>query len=126
MRENRETPSIYVANGAAHRVEKGMSSKSTMHVGGESDGRVVPTNGSNKDGQPSAESPEGRRPTKENIEQPTPLRTQSRASESRGLLGVREVARKDKRAQFTALLHHVTVAQLQESFYALKRGRAWR
>jgi hypothetical protein len=29
------------------------------------------------------------------------------------------VARRDKRAQFTALLHHVTVESLQESFYAL-------
>ena len=101
-----------------------MSPKSSMHVDGQSDGRVVPTKGSNKDGQPSAESLEGRRPTKENIEQPPPLRTQSRASESRGLLGVREVARKDKRAQFTALLHHVTVGQLRESFYALKREAA--
>ena len=76
---------------------------------------------------------EGRRPTKENIEQPTPPRTQSRSSESRGLLGVREVARKDDRARFTALLHHVTVPRLQESFYALKReaapgvdGTTWR
>ena len=98
------------------RLEKGMSPKSSMHVDGESDGRIVPMKGSNKDGQPSAESLEGRRPTKENIEQPTPPRTQRRSSESRGLLGVREVARKDKRARFTALLHHVTVAQLQESF----------
>jgi group II intron reverse transcriptase/maturase len=104
-----------------------------VHVGGESDGRIVPTKGSNKDGQPAAESLEGRGPAKENIEQPTPPRTQSRTSESRGLLGVREVARKDKRAQFTALLHHVTVARLQDSFYALKRdavpgvdGMTWR
>src|SRR5438094_721851 len=46
-----------------------MSPKSSMHVDGESDGRIVPTKGSNKDGQPSAEGLEGRRPTKENIEQ---------------------------------------------------------
>jgi group II intron reverse transcriptase/maturase len=123
-RENRETPSTRAADDAARRVEKGMSPKSTMYVGGESDGRVVPTKGSNKDGQPSAESLEGRRPTKENIEHPTPLRTQRRPSESRGLLGVREVARQDKGAQFTALLHHVTVPRLQESFYALKREAA--
>jgi group II intron reverse transcriptase/maturase len=130
-RENRETPSTSVI--AAGRLEKDMSPKSSMHGDGESDGRVVPTKGSNKDGQPSAESLEGRRPTKENIEEPTSLRTQSRASESRGLLGVREVARKEKRTQFTALLHHVTVARLQESFYALKReaapgvdGTTWR
>jgi RNA-directed DNA polymerase len=99
-----------------------MSSTSRMHDGGESDGRIVPTKGSNNDGQPSAESLEGRGPAKENIEQPTPPRTQSRTSESRGLLGVREIARKDKKARFTALLHHVTVARLQDSFYALKRG----
>jgi len=101
-----------------------MSPKSSTDVGGESDGRVVPMKGSNKDGQPSAESLEGRRSTKENIEQSTPPRTQSRTSESRGLLGVREAARKEKRAQFTALLHHVTVAQLRQSFYTLKREAA--
>src|SRR2546428_13501004 len=93
-RENRETPSMPVI--VAGRLEKGMSPKSSTHVDGESDGRIVPTKGSNKDGQPSAEGLEGRRPTKENIEQPTPLRTQNRTSESRGLLGVRSVARKDK------------------------------
>jgi hypothetical protein len=123
-RENRETPSARVADGAARRVEKGMSPKSTMDGGGESDGRVVPTKCLNNGGQPPAEGMEGRRPTKENIEQPTPLRTQSRSSESSGLLGVREVARKEKRTRFTALLHHVTVSRLQDSFYALKREAA--
>ena len=121
-RENRESPSTPVT--VAGRLEKGMSSKSSMHVDGQSDGRIVPANGSNKDGQPSAESPEGRRPTKENIEQPTPPRTQGRTGESRGLLGVREVARKEKRTRFTALLHHVTVTRLQDSFHALKREAA--
>src|SRR2546427_12924254 len=66
MRGNRETPSTPVT--AAGRLEKGMSPKSSTHVDGESDGRIVPTKGSNKDGQPSAEGLEGRRPTKENIE----------------------------------------------------------
>jgi len=123
-RENRETPSTPVIGNTAGRLEKSMSSTSSTHVDGESDGRIVPAKGSNKDGQPSAESLEGRRPTKENIEQPTPSRTQSRTSESRGLLGVREVARQEKRAQFTALLHHVTVQRLHDSFYALKREAA--
>src|SRR4030095_11215279 len=108
----------------AGRLENGMSTKSSAHVEGESDGRIVPAKGSNKDGQPSAESLEGRRPTKENIDPPTPSRTQSRTSESRGLLGVREVARQEKRAQFTALLHPVTVQRLHDSFYALKREAA--
>lgn len=101
-----------------------MSPKSTVNVGGESDGCVVPTKCPNTGGQGPAEGMEGRRPTKENIEQPPPPRTQSRPSESSGLLGVREVARQEKRTQFTALLHHVTVARLQASFYALKREAA--
>jgi group II intron reverse transcriptase/maturase len=78
----------------------------------------------NNGGTPLAESMEGRRPTKENAEPTTAPRTQSRASATSALLGVREVARKDKRTRFTALLHHVTVAQLRASFYALKRGAA--
>src|SRR4029453_14638599 len=110
-----------------------MSPKSSTHVDGESDGRIVPMKGANKDGQPSAERPEGSRPTKENTEQPTPPRTQSRTGQSSGLRGVRVVARKEKRTRFTALLHHVTVERLQDSFYTLKReaapgvdGMTWR
>jgi RNA-directed DNA polymerase len=123
-RENRETPSTPVAKGAAGRLEKAVSQKSNMYVGGESDGRVVPTRCPNKGGQPQAEGMEGRRPTKENIGQTTAPRTQSRISELSDLLGVRKVARKEKRTRFTALLHHVTVRVLRASYYALKRDAA--
>jgi RNA-directed DNA polymerase len=108
----------------AGRVEKAVSRTSTMHVDGESDGRIVPTKGPNVDDRVSAEAPEGRRPTKENTEQATAPRTQSRTSASSALLGVREVARREKQIRFTALLHHVTIAQLRASFYALKRAAA--
>jgi len=64
---------------------------------------------------------EGRQPTKENIGQATAPRTQSRISDLSDLLGVRKAARKDKRTRFTALLHHVTVGLLRDSYYALKR-----
>jgi group II intron reverse transcriptase/maturase len=40
------------------------------------------------------------------------------------LLGVRKAAREDKRTRFTALLHHVTVGLLRDSYYALKRDAA--
>jgi RNA-directed DNA polymerase len=123
-RENRETPLTPTADRMAGRSEKALSQESDMHVDGESDGRVVPTKGPNKGGEPPAEGTEGRRPTKENIEQTTAPRTQSRTSELSGLLGVREVARKEKRTRFTALLHHVTVHLLRDSFYALKRDAA--
>jgi RNA-directed DNA polymerase len=123
-RENRETPSMPGSHDRPGRLEKAVSRTSSMHVDGESDGRVLPTKGPNADDRQSAEDPEGRRPTKENTEQTTAPRTQSRTSASSGLSGVRGVARKDKQVRFTALLHHVTVGQLQASFYALKRTAA--
>ncbi len=43
---------------------------------------------------------------------------------SQGLSGVRRVARARKQEQFTALLHHVTVDLLRESFDALKKNAA--
>ena len=43
---------------------------------------------------------------------------------SQGLEGVRKAAREHKEMKFTALLHHMTVELLRESFYALKRKAA--
>ena len=123
-RENRETPSTPVVEGVTGRLEKAVSQKSNTHVGGESDGRVVPTKCPNNGGRPPAEGMEGRRPTKENIGQATAPRTQSRTSASSDLHGVREAASRDKRVRFTELLHHVTTKLLRGSFYALKRDAA--
>jgi len=89
-RENRETPAT-PAGDAAGRLEKALSQKSNMHVDGESDGRRVPAKCPNNGVQAPAEGMEGRRPTKENIGQATPPRTQSRTSELSDLRGVREV-----------------------------------
>jgi hypothetical protein len=60
----------------------------------------------------------------ENTEQTTASQTQSWGDALSGLRGVREAAKKDKRLQFTALLHHVSVLLLESSFYALKRDAA--
>jgi group II intron reverse transcriptase/maturase len=43
---------------------------------------------------------------------------------SQGLNGVRKAARERKQERFTALLHHVTVDLLRDSFFALKRQAA--
>jgi len=43
---------------------------------------------------------------------------------SQGLAGVRKVAKEQPGTKFTALLHHLTVDLLRESFYALKRKAA--
>ncbi len=43
---------------------------------------------------------------------------------SQGLSGVRRVAKEKKQERFTALLHHLTVDLLRDSFYALRRKAA--
>ena len=101
-----------------------MSGKSLMHGRGESYHGVVPTKQPNKGGEPPAEVAEGRPWTKENTPPPNPLRTPSRESGPSGLERVRETARKSRKLKFTALLHHVTVELLRESYYGLKRQAA--
>jgi hypothetical protein len=81
----------------------------------------TPVNQPNKEGQPSAEVGEGRAETKENIVQPHMHPTQSGKRMSQGLDGVRKAARERKQERFTALLHHLSVGLLRESFYALQR-----
>jgi retron-type reverse transcriptase len=95
-----------------------------MYVSEESDSGVLPMNRSNKDGKPSTESEEGRPLIKENTHQPSTYSTQSEIRVSQGLAGVRKAAKEGKEIKFTALLHHMTVELLRESFYALKRRAA--
>src|SRR5258706_11034092 len=101
-----------------------MSNKSSMHDGGESYGVMVLTKRPNKGGHPPAEAVEGRRLTKENTPEPNSYRTPSRESGRSGLERVREAARKDGKLRFTALLHHVSIDLLRESYYSLKRKAA--
>jgi group II intron reverse transcriptase/maturase len=81
-------------------------------------------NHSNKDKRPLAESEEGRPSIKENACQPHTYPTQSGKGVSQGLAGVRKAARENKEMKFTALLHHLTVDLLRESFYSLKKKAA--
>src|ERR1051325_8889322 len=90
----------------------------------ESGSGTVPMNHSNKSGGPPAESEEGRPLIKENTHQSSTLSTQSEARVSQGVAGVRRAARERKEMRFTALLHHLTVALLRDSVYALKRKAA--
>jgi group II intron reverse transcriptase/maturase len=79
---------------------------------------------SNKSGKPPAESEEGRALIKENTHRLNTCSTQSEIRVSQGLAGVRKAARERKETKFTALLHHLTVDLLRDSFYALKRKAA--
>ena len=101
-----------------------MSDKSLVHGGGESYSGVVPAKQSNKSGQPPAEAVEGRPLTKENTQEPNPHRTPSRESGPSGLARVREAAKKKGKLKFTALLHHVSIDLLRESYYSLKKQAA--
>jgi len=99
-----------------------MSHNLDMYADRESDGCVVPAKCPNQGGGYSpAEGMEGRRPTKENTGQTAASQMQSWMNALAGLNRVREAARRDKRLRFTALLHHVSVALLTNSFYSLKR-----
>jgi len=74
---------------------------------------------------PDAEVVEVRRPAKGNTDQQNVPRTPSRISGAPSALDrVREAARRDKKTRFTALLHHITVDLLRESYFALKRKAA--
>jgi len=84
----------------------------------------TPINHSNKDTSSSAESGEGRPLIKENAGQSNTHPTQSGKGVSQGLAGVRKAAREHKELKFTALLHHLTVDLLRESFISLKRKAA--
>ena len=101
-----------------------MSGKSFMNDDGESYCGTVPTKQPNKgDGSP-AEVVEGRRQTKENTQQPNLCRTPSRETRPSGLERVRETARKDGKLKFTALLHHVSIDLLRDSYHSLKKQAA--
>jgi RNA-directed DNA polymerase len=111
-------------DGTAGRIGKAESRKPVMHDARKSDGPEVPRKSPNKGGSPSAEGMEGRGPTKGNAGQRTTCRTQCRESVSSELERVREVARKDRKARFTALLHHVTVTRLRSCYIALSHKAA--
>ena len=78
----------------------------------------------NKEAKASAEAAEGRARTKENDVHHHTYPTQSGIRVSQGLGGVRRTAQARKQERFTALLHHLTVGLLRESYYALKRSAA--
>jgi len=103
---------------------EGFGHTARVHVAEESDSGIVPMNHSNKDGKLLAESEEGRSLIKENTHQPSTSSTQSETHVFQGLAGVRKAAMERKEMRFTALLHHLTVALLRESFYALQRKAA--
>jgi retron-type reverse transcriptase len=95
-----------------------------MYEPEKSDSAIRAKKPANKVASAAAEWVEQRAGTKGNTGQAHTRRTQSRGSVSQGLDRVRNAARQRKKEKFTALLHHVTVDSLRESFLALKRQAA--
>src|SRR5438876_1929526 len=107
MCENRETPEIPLADGGEGRPEKATSPTSGTYVSGESDDSIVPAKQANKVGQPAAAEPvEGRESTKGNAFADGRVPDTEPDQRVDPLEGVRQVARRDKKVRFTALLHH--------------------
>ena len=106
------------------RSAKAINRTADVNVQEQSDCAVVPMNQPNKEGQPSAEVGEGRAQTEENIVPSSMRPTQSGKRMSQGLNGVRNAAKDRKQERFNALLHHLSVDLLRDSFFALKRQAA--
>jgi RNA-directed DNA polymerase len=124
MHENRETSGVPRSRQDRGGPEKAQSHNAGMHAPEESDHAILPVNQPNNEDLSSAEVGEGRVRTKENIDQSNTGPTQSGKRVSQGLSGVRRRAKERKQERFTALLHHLSVDLLRESFYALKREAA--
>jgi RNA-directed DNA polymerase len=120
MHENREISSAPWSCDQG-RSAKAKSRTADMQALEESDCAVVPVNQPNKGGQRSAEAGEGRAQMRENIVQSHMHPTPSGKRMSQGLDGVRKAAKERKQERFTALLHHLNVDLLRDSFYALQR-----
>src|SRR5665213_305190 len=85
---------------------------------------IVASRSTNKAGEPAAESVERRGSAKGNAIEATTRRTPSRESVSPGLDRVRQTAKGNRKCRFTALMHHVTLELLRQSYFWLKRSAA--
>jgi retron-type reverse transcriptase len=90
-----------------------------MHERGKSDNPVVPAKLPNKAGGPVTEVVEGRGLAEGNTDRPTRLGLRTGLGVPSGLDRVRDVARRDKQARFTSLLHHVDLARLWAAYVAI-------
>ena len=91
-----------------------------MNERGKSDGRVVPVKPANKAVRAEAESVEERRPAEGNTASKTRPGHRAGPGAPSALERVREVARRDKEARFTALLHHVDIDRLRKAYRAIR------
>ena len=95
-----------------------------MYADEKSDEGIGPMKRPNKEGSPSVEVAEERTSPEGNGSKTTAARTLRRDTASNGLVAVRRAAQQSKSVRFTALLHHITVDLLKQSYFALERDAA--
>jgi RNA-directed DNA polymerase len=118
-RENREVPQSPIWLIAGWAAQGTLGGTPEMHEGGKSDRLVVPANLSNKAVRAAAEVGEERGRAKGNTDSKTHPGRSAGQGASSALGRVREVARRDRNARFSALLHHVTPQRLREAYWAI-------
>ena len=91
-----------------------------MNEGGKSDDLVVPAKPPNNAASAAAEAVEGRGSAKGNTAGKTRPGHRAGPDAPSALDRVRQVARQDKEARFTALLHHVDVDRLRAAYRAIR------
>jgi hypothetical protein len=92
---------------------------------GKSDGLVVPEKLLNKSAAAEAEGVEGRGSAKGNAVQQNASRTQSRnCGAPSALERVRQAAKRDRKARFTSLFHHLTIDCLRKAASELRKDAA--
>jgi len=92
---------------------------------GKSDSSIVPAKPPNKAEEPAAEAVEGRELAKGNSPERNVLRTQSREGAPSALERVRQMARRERKQRFTALLHHIyDVERLRVAYLSIKKNAA--
>lgn len=127
MRENRENRWLLVGSVTSRKgTTRAVRWEPEMNGQRKSDRSVVPAAGTKPSnragaGAPVAETVEGRDLAEGNMSQQNAPRTQCRTSAPSALNRVREAARKDGSAKFTALLHHITIDALRSAFEKLNK-----
>ena len=121
---NREVPASPDRDGWSSRIEKAFGRESMMNGAGKSDRSVVPRKPPNKVDSSTAEAVEGRDLTKGNTTQQNTSRTQCRTSVPSELERVRQAAKRERGARFTALFHHVTIDRLRTAYLGIKKQAA--
>ena len=95
-----------------------------MHAREKSDFAIVAEKPTNKAERSAAEPAEPRAETKGKTHQQSTHRTQSRANVTQALERIRKAAKERKKEKFTALLHHISIDQLEVAFLELQEDAA--